>query len=384
MGACVALVVAAGRGRRFGGELPKQYLALCGRPIIRRAVQCFLAHAHVDQVLAVIHPDDRAHFDRATEGLDLLEPVAGGDSRQESVRLGLESLAGSAPDHVLIHDAARPFVNGAMISRVLDSLQTAPGAIPALPVSDTLKRERDGLVTGTVERQGLWRAQTPQGFRYADIARAHAEYAGAALTDDAAVAEAAGIDVKIVPGAEDNLKVTTADDLARARRMIGGETRTGFGFDAHRFGPGDQVMVCGVSIPHSAGLAGHSDADAGLHALTDALLGAIGAGDIGLHFPPTDAVWKDAPSDIFLRKAADLIAGGGGAIANVDVTIVCEAPRIGPHRDAMIRRIAEILGLDAGSVSVKGTTTDGLGFTGRGEGIAAQAVATVRLAQDKS
>ena len=382
MGACVALVVAAGRGRRFGGERPKQYLALCGRPIIRRAVECFLAHAQVDAVLAVIHPDDRALFARATEGLDLLEPVAGGDSRQDSVRLGLESLAGSAPERVLIHDAARPCAAVAMISRVLDALQTAPGAIPALPVGDTLKRGQDGLVKGTVERQGLWRAQTPQGFRYADIARAHAELAGAALTDDAAVAEAAGIDVHIVPGAEDNLKITTEDDLARARRLIGGQTRTGFGFDAHRFGPGDHVMLCGVSIPHSAGLAGHSDADAGLHALTDALLGAIGAGDLGLHFPPTDAEWKDAPSDIFLRHAADLIAERGGAVANVDVTIVCEAPRIGPHRDAMRRRIADILGLDVGSVGVKATTTDGIGFTGRGEGIAAQAVATVRQPQD--
>ena len=269
-----------------------------------------------------------------------------------------------------------------MISRVLDALQTAPGAIPALPVGDTLKREHDGLVTGTVERQGLWRAQTPQGFRYADIARAHGEFAGAALTDDAAVAEAAGIEVQIVPGSEDNLKITSEDDLARARRLIGGETRTGFGFDAHRFGPGDHVMLCGVSIPHSAGLAGHSDADAGLHALTDALLGAIGAGDIGECFPPTGAEWKDAQSDIFLRHAADLIAERGGDIANVDVTLICEAPRIGPHRDAMRRRIADVLGLDAGSVSVKATTTDGLGFSGRGEGIAAQAVATVRLPQD--
>lgn len=379
MGACVALVVAAGRGRRFGGERPKQYLALGGRPIIRRAVECFLNHPRVDDVLAVIHPDDRALFARATEGLDLLAPVTGGDSRQDSVRLGLESLAGRPPERVLIHDAARPFAEAAMISRVLDALETAPGAIPALPVGDTLKRGRDGLVTGTVERQGLWRAQTPQGFRYADIARAHGGLAGTALTDDAAVAEKAGLPVRLVPGSEDNLKITTDDDLARARRLIGGETRTGFGFDAHRFGPGDHVMLCGVSIPHSAGLAGHSDADVGLHALTDALLGAIGAGDLGLHFPSTGAEWKDAQSDIFLRKAADLIAGRGGAVANVDVTIVCEAPKVGPHRDAMRRRIADILGLDAGRVSVKATTTDGLGFTGRGEGIAAQAVATVHL-----
>ena len=382
MGACVALVVAAGRGRRFGGEMPKQYLPLCGRPVIRRAVECFLAHARVDAVLAVIHPDDRALFDAATRGLDILEPVAGGDSRQDSVRLGLESLAGSAPEHVLIHDAARPFAGAALISRVLDALRTGPGAIPALPVGDTLKRGRDGLVAGTVDRDGLWRAQTPQGFRYADISRAHGECAGAALTDDAAVAEAAGIDVLIVPGAEDNLKVTTPDDLAQASRLIGAESRTGFGFDAHRFCPGGHVMLCGVSIPHSAGLAGHSDADAGLHALTDALLGAIGAGDIGEHFPPSDEEWKGAASDIFLRRAADLITERGGAIANVDVTIICEAPRVAPHRDAMRARIAGILGLDEGRVSVKGTTTEGLGFTGRAEGIAAQAVATVRVAQE--
>ena len=379
MGACVALVVAAGRGRRFGGGVPKQYLDLQGRPIIRRALECFLAHAEVDDVLAVIHPDDGALFARAAGGLDLLAPVAGGDSRQESVRLGLESLAGRAPEQVLIHDGARPFADKAMISRVLDALETAPGAIPALPVGDTLKRGQEGLVAGTVARDGLWRAQTPQGFRYADIARAHGEFAGAALTDDAAVAEKAGFPVRLVPGAEDNIKITTDDDLARACDLIGGETRTGFGFDVHRFGPGDHVMLCGISIPHSAGLAGHSDADAGLHALTDALLGAIGAGDIGQHFPPSGAEWKDAASDIFLSRAADLVAEMGGAIVNVDVTIVCEAPRIGPHRDAMARRIADILGLDAGRVGVKATTTDGLGFSGRCEGIAAQAVATVNL-----
>ncbi len=384
MGACIALVVAAGRGRRFGGEVPKQYLDVQGRPIIRRALECFLAHAKVDDVLAVIHADDGALFARAVRGLDLLEPVAGGDSRQESVRLGLQSLASRPPERVLIHDAARPFPDKAMISRVLDALETAPSAIPALPVGDTLKRAQDGLVTGTVARRGLWRAQTPQGFRYANIARAHGQLVGAALTDDAAVAEKAGIPVRLVPGAEDNIKITTDDDLARARDMFGGETRTGLGFDVHRFGPGDHVMLCGISIPHSAGLAGHSDADAGLHALTDALLGAIGAGDLGLHFPPSEAEWKDAASDIFLRRAADLIAKKGGAIANVDVTIVCETPKIGLHRDAMARRIADILGLDTSLVSVKATTTDGLGFSGRGEGIAAQALATVRMPRDQS
>ena len=256
--------------------------------------------------------------------------------------------------------------------------------MPALAVNDTIKRgDAAGTrITGTVDRTGLWRGQTPQAFRFSDILAAHMAVQGEALTDDAAVAEHAGLEVAMVEGSEDNIKITSAEDLERAERIFAGrrsETRTGIGFDVHRFGPGDQIMLCGVAIPHHHGLDGHSDADAGLHALTDAILGAIGAGDIGSHFPPSDARWRDAPSDIFLAHAASLVAGAGGEIANLDVTLICEQPKIAPHRDAMRKRIAEILSLPASAISVKATTTEGLGFTGRGEGIAAQAVATVRL-----
>ena len=312
------------------------------------------------------------------------KPAAGGPSRQDSARLGLESLAALAPGAVLIHDGARPFVGAAVIDRVLDALGASAGAIAALPVTDTLKRGADGLITGTVERAGLWRAQTPQGFRFAEILAAHQKSAGRELTDDAAVAERAGLPVALVEGAPENIKITTQDDLARAEcwlagEQAGAETRVGQGFDVHRFGPGDQVMLCGIAVPHDAGLMGHSDADVGLHALTDAILGALGAGDIGQHFPPSEARWRDAESGVFLRHAGDLVTGAGGRIRHLDVTLICERPRIGPHRAAMVTRIAELLGIDAGRVSVKATTTEGLGFTGRGEGIAAQANATISL-----
>ncbi len=380
MSGCVALVLAAGRGQRMGGGVPKQYRAVGEMPMVRCALLSFVGHAQVDAVRAVIHPDDEDLFATAAEGLDVLEPVHGGATRQESVRLGLESLAESAPERVLIHDGARPFIPERVISRVLAALDTVPGAIPALPVSDTLKRGADSLVVGGVDREGLWRVQTPQGFRYADILEAHRQHAGAGLTDDAAVAERAGLSVGIVAGDEDNVKVTTEDDLRRVqRRFAGSETRTGFGFDVHRFGPGDHVMLCGVRVPFEAGLEGHSDADVGLHALTDALLGAIGAKDIGSHFSPDDPAWRDEPSDTFLRRAGELVAESGGMITNVDVTLICERPRIDPHRAAMTARIAEILGLPPARVSVKATTTDRIGFIGHGEGIAAQAVASVRL-----
>ena len=385
MGGCVALVVAAGRGERFGGEVPKQYVGLGGEPLLRRTLSAFLDHPAVDSVRPVIHPGDRALFDGAAAGLELLEPVAGGDTRQESVRLGLESLAAMAPYSVLIHDAARPFVDEELISRALSALDDVPAAVPAVPVSDTLKRTVEGatplrLVADTVDRAGLWRAQTPQAFRFTDILAAHRRFADLDLTDDAAVAERAGLAVALVQGGEENFKVTTADDLGRARRLLGGgEVRTGIGYDVHRFGPGDHVMLCGVAVPFSAGLVGHSDADVGLHALTDALLGALGAGDIGSHFPPTDPQWRDAPSATFLRHAGDLVQARQGAILNLDVTVICEKPRIAPHRAAMIERIAEILDLLPDRVSVKGTTTEGLGFTGRGEGIAAQGIATIRF-----
>jgi 2-C-methyl-D-erythritol 4-phosphate cytidylyltransferase / 2-C-methyl-D-erythritol 2,4-cyclodiphosphate synthase len=382
MSSCIALFFAAARGFRLGGPLPKQYLPLGGAAVLRYSVATFLAHPGVDHVRVVIHPDDRPLYDAAVAGLDLLPPVHGGAQRQDSVRNGLASLAEAAPDRVLIHDGARPFVDAATIDRVLAALQDHPGAIAALPIRDTVKRDSGGRIVDTVERRGLWRAQTPQGFRYSEIMAAHRAAEGAELSDDAAVAEQAGLAVALVDGSEENFKVTTTDDLLRAERHLAmqrGDIRTGQGFDVHAFGAGDHVWLCGLKIPHGQGLVGHSDADVGLHALTDALLGALGAGDIGMHFPPSDPAWRGAPSHRFLRHAADLVAAAGGSIAHCDVTLICERPKIGPHREAMVARIAEILGLDPRRVSVKATTTEQLGFTGRGEGIAAQAIATVRL-----
>ncbi|HLB81060.1 MAG TPA: bifunctional 2-C-methyl-D-erythritol 4-phosphate cytidylyltransferase/2-C-methyl-D-erythritol 2,4-cyclodiphosphate synthase [Dongiaceae bacterium] len=380
----VALIVAAGRAERFGGGVPKQYLPLAGRPVLRHSIETFLAHPAVDAVRAVIQPEHRALYDAATAGLALLPPVDGGATRQRSVLNGLESLRELAPARVLIHDAARPLVDAPLIGRTLAALDRVAGAVAAVPVTDTLKRAAgDGRsVAATVQRAGLWRAQTPQGFRYADILAAHRAARDGAFTDDAAVAEAAGIAVALVTGSDDNLKVTTAADLERARRLLQGaavEWRTGSGFDVHGFGPGDAVMLCGLRVPHERGLVGHSDADVGLHALTDAVLGAIGAGDIGSHFPPGEPEWRGADSARFLAHAAELVAARGGRIVHVDVTLICERPKIGPHRAAMVARIAEILGLESDRVSVKATTTDGLGFAGRGEGIAAQAIATVAL-----
>jgi 2-C-methyl-D-erythritol 4-phosphate cytidylyltransferase/2-C-methyl-D-erythritol 2,4-cyclodiphosphate synthase len=382
MTSCIALVVAAGRGTRLGGPLPKQYLPLAGRPLLRHSLDALASHPRIAAVRVVFNPDDGVHYDAATKGLSLLPPVAGGAARQDSVRLGLESLAERAPDRVLIHDGARPFLDHSTIDRVLDALVETPGAIPALPLRDTVKRGRDGRVAETLDRAALWRAQTPQGFHYAAILAAHRAAAGDDLSDDAAVAERAGLAVRLVAGNEANFKVTTSDDLLQAERLLAarqGDIRTGQGFDVHAFGPGDHVWLCGLAVPHERGLIGHSDADVGLHALTDAILGALGAGDIGAHFPPSDAQWRGAPSHRFLRHAADLVAAAGGSIGHVDVTLICERPKIGPHRDAMVARIAEILAVDRRRVSVKATTTEQLGFTGRGEGIAAQAVATVRL-----
>ena len=377
-----ALVLAAGRGMRFGGAVPKPYLDLGGRAVLRHGLGAFCRHPRVRAVRVVVHPDDRSHYDRAAADLDLLPPVPGGAARQDSALLGLESLAERAPERVLIHDAARPFPTPDLIGRVLDALDAATAAVPALPVRDTLKRGLDGRVTGTVAREGLWHAQTPQGFHFAAILAAHRAAAGTALTDDGAVAEASGLEIALVEGDEGNVKITTADDLARAERSLGltaSEVRVGTGFDVHRFADGRELMLCGVQIPFAKALAGHSDSDVGLHALTDALLGAIGGGDIGVHFPPGDPQWEDTASETFVRRAAALVADAGGHIVNVDVTLICEAPQIAPHRPAMIACIAGILGIDPDRVSVKATTTERLGFAGRGEGIAAQAVATVRL-----
>jgi 2-C-methyl-D-erythritol 4-phosphate cytidylyltransferase/2-C-methyl-D-erythritol 2,4-cyclodiphosphate synthase len=378
-----AIIVAAGRGERLGAEVPKQYLPLGGHTVLYHAAATLSGHPRIGAVRTVIRPEDRERYEAAVKGLGLLEPAMGGATRQDSVRLGLESLEGQAPSNVLIHDAARPFLGADLIGRLVDSLAASPGVVAALPVADTLKRAGDGKILETVDRAGLWRAQTPQGFHFDAILKAHQGALGSAnFTDDAAVAEAAGLPVALVEGDEDNFKITSAGDLARAERVLlarAGETRVGTGYDVHRLGPGDGVTLCGVRLPCDRSLHGHSDADVALHAVTDALLGTIGAGDIGSHFPPGDPEWAGAASDRFAVDALRRIKERGGHIVHVDLTIVCETPKIGPHRAAMKDRLAGILGLSEDCVSVKATTTEGLGLTGRGEGIAAQAAATVRL-----
>ncbi len=382
MNKSIALVVAGGRGRRFGSGVPKQYRLLGGKAVIRHALEAFLAHPGVAAVQPVIHADDAGLFADVARGLDLLEPVAGGAERQDSVRNGLKAVEALGPDAVLIHDAARPFVPADVISRVIGALEVHAGAIPALAVADTLKRGRDGCIVGTVDREGLYRAQTPQGFRFADILEAHGTLAGRSLTDDASLMEEAGHTVALVAGSEENFKMTTSEDLKRAERLTARETRVGTGFDVHGVEPGNAVILCGITIPCTFALKGHSDADVAMHAITDAVLGAIGAGDIGSHFPSGDPRWKGAASSIFLEHTRDLVAEAGGRIVNVDLTVICEAPRIGPHREDMRNSLAGILGVDPERIGVKGTTTEKLGYTGRGEGIAAQAVATVELPQD--
>ena len=382
MTSCAALIVAAGRGSRFGGPLPKQYALLGAKTVLRRTLEVLRATAGIDRLQVVIAAGDEAHYAAAVQGFDLPPPVIGGTSRQQSVLNGLEALAARAPDLVAIHDAARPFVRTSDIMACLEAIEPGvDGAVLGVPLADTLKRvDADGRLAGTVARDNLWRAQTPQVFRFARLLDAHRAAAGlatveaTALTDDAAVAERAGLRVVMVQGHDDNRKLTTADDMQQTY-----ETRTALGFDVHGFAAGDTVMLGGIAIPHTSKLDGHSDADVALHALTDAVLGTIAAGDIGNHFPPSDPQWRGASSDRFLRRAVDLVRAAGGRIVHLDLTIVCEAPRVGPHRDAMAARIAEIAGVEAGRVSVKATTTEGLGFTGRREGIAAQAVATVEL-----
>jgi 2-C-methyl-D-erythritol 4-phosphate cytidylyltransferase/2-C-methyl-D-erythritol 2,4-cyclodiphosphate synthase len=388
MARTVALVLAGGRGTRAGGGIPKQYRRIAGVPMMRLTLEAFAAHPRIDAVRAVIHRDDRHAFADISAGIDIAEPIFGGETRQDSSLNGLTNIESLDPDNVLIQDAARPFADAGTIDRVIDALARTPAAIAAVPVSDTIKRGDAGSrIAATVDRAGLWRAQTPQGFRYGPILAAYRASGGRDFTDDAAVAEAAGLEVALVMGHEDNIKITTEQDFARAEQIVrqhagggvAGDIRVGTGFDVHRFEPGDRVTLCGVQVPHSAKLKGHSDADVGLHALTDAIFGAIGGGDIGDHFPPTDPQWRSADSAIFLAAAVAGIRERGGEICNLDVTLICERPKIGPHRAAMRARIAEICGIDPSRVNVKATTTEELGFTGRREGIAAQAVATVRL-----
>jgi len=378
---CVALLVAAGQGTRAGEGPPKQYRVLAGQPVLRRSIEAFAASARVNRVHVVINPDHRTDYHAAVAGLSLPSPIIGGATRQESVRLGLEALAPDRPALVLIHDAARPLVSPELIEATIDALDHADGALPVLPAADTLKRLRGAHVEGTLPRDGIGLAQTPQGFRFAKILAAHRTARDTTFTDDASIAEHAGLNVVAVAGSRRNAKLTTAEDFVMAEALLAGSgtLRTGFGYDVHRLGPGDHVWLCGVRIAHDQSLVGHSDADVGLHALTDALLGAAALGDIGQHFPPSDQRWRGAASHVFVAHAAKLIADRGGRVEHVDVTLICERPKIAPHREAMAARIAELLSLDRARVSVKATTTEGLGFTGRGEGIAAQAVATVRL-----
>lgn len=380
----IALIVAAGRGRRAGGGIPKQYRMLDGQMILARAIHAFKDHPAIRSICVVIHPDDKDLYLQAVSGMSILSPVHGGATRQESVKNGLEALVAHNPDMVLIHDAARCFLSASLLDRIIAATDHEVGAIPALAVTDTLKRAEDGLVTATVSRDKLWRAQTPQAFPYKAILDAHRKAGSRELTDDASVAEAAGLAVRIVEGDAENIKLTMAEDFKESTATGQAlEPRTGSGFDVHRFEPGDHVWLCGIKIPHGAGLKGHSDADVGLHALTDAILGALADGDIGTHFPPSDPKWRGASSDRFLAHAGELVRKVGGQITHCDVTLICERPRIGSHKQAMRDRIAAILGLNVARVSVKATTTEQLGFTGREEGIAAQAIATLLLPEPK-
>jgi 2-C-methyl-D-erythritol 4-phosphate cytidylyltransferase/2-C-methyl-D-erythritol 2,4-cyclodiphosphate synthase len=369
------LLVAAGSGSRFGAETPKQFLPLAGRPVMRHAAEIFVHSGMLVQPVG-----DAAPIEAALAGLDHLPVVPGGATRQGSVRAGLEALVTHAPDIVLVHDAARPVIPPGTIAALLAALHSHKGAIPAVPVADTLKRATAGLIDTTVPRDGLFRAQTPQAFHFDLLLDLHRR-APEGATDDAALLEAAGHGVALVAGSEDNIKLTYKEDMVRLERILTPALlpRVGTGYDVHVLVPDRKLILCGIDVPHERGLSGHSDADVGIHALCDAIYGALAEGDIGRHFPPSENQWKDADSARFLVHAAGRVAARGGMIANVDVTLICEKPKITPHAPAMIARLAGIMGIDPGRVSVKATTSERLGFTGRMEGIAAQAVATILL-----
>ena len=381
-----AVVVAGGRGLRAGGDLPKQYRQIFGEPVIRPSLAALANHVGVSLVQPVIHADDASLFHAASVGISVLSPVHGGATRQASVRAGLEALQPHGPQLVLVHDAARPFASEALIARAITAGRASGAAVPVIAVADTVKTvDAAGCVTGTIDRAHLRMVQTPQAFGFAALLDAHRQAKAAGrddFTDDAALAEWAGLKVTTFEGEAENVKLTTDGDFVRAEAAkfaALSDVRMGFGFDVHSFDAGDHVMLGGVRISHPRGLSGHSDADVVLHALVDAILGALADGDIGVHFPPSDPQWRGASSDRFLAFAAERVRAGGGLIAHLDVTIVCEAPRIGPHRDAMRARIAEIAGVAIERVAVKATTSEKMGFTGRGEGMAAFANATVRL-----
>jgi 2-C-methyl-D-erythritol 4-phosphate cytidylyltransferase/2-C-methyl-D-erythritol 2,4-cyclodiphosphate synthase len=385
------ILVAAGRGLRAGAGGPKQYRSIGGQTVIFRAMETFCRHPQIFAVQPVLNPDDTQIFNEAVAGLSHEPPANGGATRQESVRAGLEALASHKPDIVLIHDAARPFVTADVIARAIDAVDRTGAAIPTIAVTDTIKQVSDaGNVEATPDRARLRIAQTPQAFRFDVILEAHRRAARdgrSDFTDDAALAEWAGLTVTTFEGDAANMKLTNPEDFAREEARLGaalGDVRTGTGYDVHAFGDGDHLMLCGVRVPHSRGFLAHSDGDVGLHALVDAILGALADGDIGSHFPPSDPKWKGAASDRFLKYAVDRVNARGGRIANLEVTMICERPKIGPLRDTMRARIAEITGLDISRIAVKATTSERLGFTGREEGIAATASATIRLPWDAS
>ncbi len=377
------VIVAAGRGNRAQTELPKQYCTLLGKTLLRRTVEAITLQLPAAQIVTVIHPEDQQLYKQAMTGFDGAKYIFGGDTRQESVLRGLEALETSAPQFVLVHDAARPFVSEALITNLLDVLTAGYKAvIPALSVTDTLKRVEGNVITDTVDRRSLYAVQTPQAFNFSSLLTAHRAAPHRGFTDDAAVMEADGNQVQICTGNQENFKITRPEDFKKAEAQIMmacADIRVGSGYDVHRFEAGDGPWLCGIKVPYHLTLKGHSDADVGLHALTDAILAAIAEGDIGTHFPPSDEKWSGVESSVFLQHASKLVTNNGGVISHVTVCLICEKPKISPHKDAMRARIAEILNIDIKRVSVQATTTEKLGFTGREEGIAAQATATVRL-----
>lgn len=389
----VALITACGRGNRFnqGEGIPKQYLPLAGVPLLRHPILTFLNHPKISDVICVIHPDDLALYEEAVAGLDLLNPVFGGDTRQASIRLGLEALREYNPNKVLIHDGVRPFVSTRIINGILEKLETHPAVIPAVAVEDTLKKTSDGKIEWTLERENLWRAQTPQGFLFQDILNSHVAFKDLHFTDDASLNEYAGIPVAIVPGSQNNFKITTEEDYERAKSLVSmmipnirEENRCGSGFDVHGFraredGENNLIRICGIDIEFDKKIDAHSDGDVGIHAAIDAILGAIGEGDIGDHFPPTEAKWKNADSREMLKTINHLLKKKGGTILNLDLTLICEKPKISKFKNQMKKSLAEVLGISATRVNVKATTTEKLGFLGREEGIAAQASCLIAL-----
>ena len=381
-----ALIVAAGSGDRFRGAYPKQYEPLGGMTVLRRCLEVFLGHETIEKVYVVYDPVHEDLYRDSVKGLEIAAPICGGETRQESCYRGLLGLqALGPPDQVLIHDAARPLVDHATITRICEGLRTYKGVIPGIPVVDTLKKYEAQRAIRTLDRKDVWYAQTPQGFHFETILEGHKHCVGMEATDDARILEEMGVEVMFVEGSMENFKLTTRMDLEHAQRLL--ETKacdtitfvTGLGFDVHRFGEGRKLVLCGVEVGYEKGLVGHSDADVGLHAVTDGLLGSIGLGDIGDHFPPTDMRWKNVSSRIFLRHALDLVRKAGGEVCHIDITVLCEWPKLSPYKEQMRRTLGELCDLPEGRTSIKATTTEGLGFIGLGEGIAAQAVVTVRI-----